>query len=48
MTAGFSYRYALAAVPAVCLAAGFAFTSRESFITWLREHGLLGKRKAAV
>jgi hypothetical protein len=43
MTAGFSYRYALAAVPAICLAAGLAFAGRESFITWLRKHGLLGK-----
>ncbi len=43
MTAGFSYRYALAAVPAICLAAGLAFAGRESFITWLRDHGLLGK-----
>ena len=28
MTAGFSYRYVLAAAPAVCLAAGLAFTRR--------------------
>jgi hypothetical protein len=43
MTAGFSYRYALAAVPAICLAAGLAFAGRGSLIIWLREHGLLGK-----
>jgi hypothetical protein len=36
MTAGFSYRYALAAVPAVCLAAGLAFAGRGNLITWLR------------
>jgi hypothetical protein len=28
MTAGFSYRYSLAAVPAICLAAGLAFAGR--------------------
>ncbi|HEY7263841.1 MAG TPA: hypothetical protein VH589_20460 [Trebonia sp.] len=41
-TAGFSYRYALAAVPALCLAAGMAFASRGNLICWLRDHGLLG------
>lgn len=43
MTAGFSYRYALAAVPAICLAGGLAFAGRGSLVTWLRGHGLLGK-----
>ena len=36
MTAGFSYRYVLAAIPAACLAAGLAFSGRGSLITWLR------------
>lgn len=43
MTAGFSYRYALAAVPPICLAAGLAFAGRSNLVIWLREHGLLGK-----
>jgi hypothetical protein len=43
MTSGFSYRYALAAVPAFCLAAGLAFADRGSLVTWARDHGLLGK-----
>ncbi len=43
MTAGFSYRYVLSAVPAVCLAAGLAFAGRGNLIAWLREHGMLGK-----
>jgi hypothetical protein len=43
MTAGFSYRYALAAMPAVCLAAGLAFAGRGSLLTWLRSRGLFGK-----
>lgn len=41
MTAGFSYRYVLAAVPAVCLAAGLAFAGRGNLFSWLREHGLM-------
>jgi hypothetical protein len=50
MTAGFSYRYVLAAVPAICLAAGLAFAGRGDLLTWLRDHGLLGRapRGAAV
>ncbi len=44
MTAGFSYRYVLSAVPAVCLAAGLAFAGRGSLISWLREHGLLSTK----
>jgi hypothetical protein len=43
MTAGFSYRYVLAAVPAICLAAGLAFAGRGNLLTWLREHGLPGR-----
>jgi hypothetical protein len=42
MTAGFSYRYVLAAVPAICLAAGLAFAGRGNLLTWLRQHGLPG------
>jgi hypothetical protein len=47
MTSGFSYRYALAAVPAICLAGGLAFAGRGSLVTWAREHGLLGKAAPA-
>jgi hypothetical protein len=44
MTAGFSYRYVLSAVPAVCLAAGLAFAGRGNLVGWLREHGLVGSK----
>jgi len=48
MTAGFSYRYVLAAVPAICLAAGLAFAGRGNLLTWLAEHGpLRGAPRAA-
>jgi type III secretory pathway component EscS len=36
MTSGFSYRYALAAVPTACLAAGLAFAGRGNLVSWLR------------
>jgi hypothetical protein len=36
MTAAFSYRYELAAVPFLCLAAGLSFAGRGNLITWLK------------
>ncbi|MCL2582222.1 MAG: hypothetical protein FWE35_07180 [Streptosporangiales bacterium] len=36
MTAAFSYRYELAAVPVLSLAAGLAFAGRGNLITWLK------------
>jgi hypothetical protein len=40
MTAGFSYRYAIAAVPPACLAAALAF-ERPGITAWLRSHGMV-------
>jgi hypothetical protein len=36
MTAGFSYRYALAGIPVLCLAAGLAFAGRGNLVTRLK------------
>jgi hypothetical protein len=45
MTSGFSYRYALAAVPTICLAAGLAFAGRGNLISWLRTRMPNGSRR---
>jgi hypothetical protein len=37
VTAGFSYRYVVSAVPAACLAAGLAFAGRGNLLTRLRD-----------
>jgi hypothetical protein len=46
MTAGFSYRYVLAAVPTTCLASGLAFAGRRSLRAVLP--GPFGKKIAIL